>query len=331
MKPSRLFATLLLCAAAAAHSASHAQTLKLGHGNAVGHPLDQGAARFAEIVQEKTGGKLKIKVYPGGQLGADAQMVTAVRSGVQDIAIPSTAPVGTVISQYLLFDLPFLFQNEKEADALLDGPIGTQLLKLAEEKDMVGLCYWENGFRQLTNSRRPVNTMQDIAGLKLRVMQNPVYIDAFKTLGANAIPMPFSELYSAMETRAIDAEENPISLIHANKFYEVQKYLALTNHAYAPYVVLVSRKKWQTLDDSGQQALREACVQARDYQRQLNRQVTADMLKQLQTEGGMQITTPDAAEIQKMRASLQAVIAKHTPQIGTELVQSAQKMLEAMR
>jgi len=330
MKPSRIFAALLLCAAAAAQT-SQAQTLKLGHGNAVGHPLDQGAARFADIVQEKTGGKLQVKVYPATQLGSETQMIAAVRGGVQDIVIPSTAPVATLIAQYLLFDLPFLFQNEREADALLDGAIGAQLLQLAEEKDMVGLCYWENGFRQLTNSRRPVKTMQDIAGLKLRVMQNPVYIDAFKTLGANAIPMPFTELYTAMETRAIDAEENPVSLIHANKFYEVQKYMTLSNHAYAPYVVLVSRKKWQTLDAAAQQALRAACTEARDWQRALNRKMTADLIQQLQTEGGMQIATPDAGEIQKMRASLQAVTRKYTPQIGTELVESAQKMLESMR
>jgi len=321
---------MLLCVASIANTAS-AQTLKLGHGNAVGHPLDQGAARFTQLVQEKTGDQLRVKVYPATQLGSETQMIAAVRGGVQDIVIPSTAPVATLIPQYLLFDLPFLFQNEKEADTLLDGDIGKQLLQLAEQKEMIGLCYWENGFRQLTNSRRQIKTVQDIAGLKTRVMQNPVYIDAFKTLGANAIPMPFTELYTAMETRAIDAQENPVSLIYANKFYEVQKHITLTHHAYSPYVVLMSQKKWKSLDSGKQQALRESCVQARDYQRELNRNLTAELLKKLETDEGMTVTSPNAVEMQKMRELLQPVIAKYMPEIGAQLVENAQNLLNGMR
>lgn len=317
-----------LCLAGTA--AAQTRTLRLGHGIAEEHPLGQGALRFAKMVQEKSGGRLAMKVHAATQLGSETQMVAAVRGGVQDLVITSTAPVATLIREYLLFDLPFLLQSEREADALLDGPVGSRLLELAQPKGMVGLCYWENGFRQVTNSRREVRTMADLSGLKLRTMQNPVYIDAFKALGANAIPMPFTELYTAMETRAIDAEENPIAIIHSNKFYEVQKYVTLTNHAYAPYVVLLSKSTWDRLAAPDRQALRMACAEARDWQRALSRRMTAELTEQLRKEG-MTITPLAPAEVQKMRERLRPVTDRYTQDIGPDLVAEARQQLQQLR
>lgn len=314
---------------------SHAQNapernVRLGHGIAAEHPLGVAAVKYAEIMDRLSGGKIKIKVYPATQLGSETQMIAAVRGGVQEIAIVASAPVATIIKEFQLFDLPFLFQNEKEVDAVLDGKLGQRLLDLATPKNMIGLCYWENGFRQVTNSKRPVGTLEEMAGLKLRVMQNPVYIDSFKALGANAIPMPFTELYSAMETKAIDAEENPVPIIYASKFFEVQKYLSLTNHAYAPYIVLVSKAFWDKLDGKERDQLREGCYEGRTYQRNLNRKMTAELIETLK-KGGMTVTAISPAETNKMREKLKPIVERYTHEIGADIVEQAQKEIAAAR
>lgn len=330
MKFPRTLAAVVTAACLSTGAFSQTKTLRLGHGIAEEHPLGQGALQFAKILEKKSDGKLNMKVYAATQLGSEAQMIAAVRGGVQDIVITSSAPVATFIKEYLLFDLPFLLQSDKEADAVLDGPVGTKLLELATSKNMIGLCYWENGFRQVTNSKREVKDMAGLAGLKLRVMQNPVYIDAFKTLGANAIPMPFTELYTAMESRAIDAEENPIAIIHSNKFYEVQKYVTLTNHAYAPYVVLLAKSTWDKLTVPERETLRESCTEVRDWQRQLSRRMTAELTEQLKKEG-MTVTSLAPAEVQKMRDKLRPVTARYTAEIGPDLVTEAQQELAKLR
>lgn len=330
MKLVRTIAAAVAAACLATGAFAQTKTLRLGHGIAEEHPLGQGAIQFAKILEKKSGGKLGMKVYAATQLGSEAQMVAAVRGGVQDLVITSTAPVATLIKEYLLFDLPFLLQSDKEADALLDGPVGSKLLELAQPKGMIGLCYWENGFRQVTNSKREVKSLADLSGLKLRVMQNPVYIDAFKALGTNAIPMPFTELYTAMESHAIDAEENPIAIIHSNKFYEVQKYITLTNHAYAPYVVLLAKSTWDKLAAPEREALRSSCTEARDYQRNLSRRMTAELTDKLKKEG-MTVTPLAPAEVQKMRERLQPVTTQYTAQIGPELVAQAQQELVKLR
>jgi tripartite ATP-independent transporter DctP family solute receptor len=314
---------------------AHAQNapernVRLGHGIAAEHPLGVAAVKYAEIMDRLSGGKIKIKVYPATQLGSETQMIAAVRGGVQEIAIVASAPVATIIKEFQLFDLPFLFQNEKEVDAVLDGKLGQRLLDLATPKNMIGLCYWENGFRQVTNSKRPVGTLEEMAGLKLRVMQNPVYIDSFKALGANAIPMPFTELYSAMETKAIDAEENPVPIIYASKFFEVQKYLSLTNHAYAPYIVLVSKAFWDKLDGKERDQLREGCYEGRTYQRNLNRKMTAELIETLK-KGGMTVTAISPAETNKMREKLKPIVERYTHEIGADIVEQAQKEIAAAR
>ena len=336
MMHTRKFLAALAAAAMACQGApalaqnAKERNIRLGHGITAEHPLGQASVKFAEIMDRLSGGKIKVKVYPATQLGSETQMIAAVRGGVQEMTIVASAPVATIIKEYLLFDLPLLFQNEKEVDAVLDGKLGQRLLDLAPGKGMVGLCYWENGFRQVTNSKRPVAKMEDLSGLKLRVMQNPVYIDAFKALGANAIPMPFTELYSAMETKAIDAEENPVPIIHASKFYEVQKHLSLTNHAYAPYLVLVSKAFWDRLDASEQDQLRAGCYEGRTFQRNLNRKMTADLVEELK-KTGMSVTPVSEAETARMRERLQPVIERYTQDIGPSIVEQAQREIAEVR
>jgi tripartite ATP-independent transporter DctP family solute receptor len=180
---------------------------------------------------------MKIRAVGAAALGPDTQMQQALIGGAQEMMVGSTATLVGITKEMALWDTPFLFNSAKEADAVLDGPIGQKVMDKLQEKGLVGLVYWENGFRNLTNSKRPVTKLEDLDGIKLRVMQNEVYLDSFKTLGANAIPLPFSELFSALETKTVDGQENPYNTILSSKFYEVQKYLSVTNHVYSPWIV----------------------------------------------------------------------------------------------
>ena len=332
----RTAAVLLASMAATLHAPSllaqsaPERNLRLGICIAEEHPLGQGANKFSQIMDRLSGGKTKVRLYPACQLGSETQQIAAVRGGVQDIAIVSSAPVATIIKEFMLFDLPFLFQTEKETDAVLDGKLGQHLLDLVKPKNMIGLCYWENGFRQLTNSRRAVNTMEDMAGLKVRVMQNPVYLESFKAMGANAIPMPMTEVFSALETKAIDAQENPITNIHANKMYEVQKYLSLTNHAYAPYVVLVSKALWDKMDTKERDNLRAGCNEARDFQRNLNRNLAAELLQDLKAKG-LAVNQVSDAEMAKMRERTKPISDKFAQEVGAQIVAQAQQEIDAVR
>ena len=331
----RTIVTLLAATLATLHAPSLlAQTqernARLGICIAEEHPLGQGSNKFAQIMDQLSGGKFKVKLYPACQLGSETQQIAAVRGGVQEMTIVSSAPVATIIKEFMLFDLPFLFQSDKEADTVLDGKLGQRLLDLATPKNMIGLCYWENGFRQLTNSKRAVASMDDITGLKVRVMQNPVYLESFKTMGANAIPMPMTELYSALETKAVDAQENPIANSHASKMYEVQKFISLTNHAYAPYVVLVSKAFWDKLDKKEQDNMRAGCEQARDFERSLIRSLSAGLLQDMRSKG-MTVTNVSEGEIARMRERTKPVVERFTPEIGTSIVEQANQEIAAVR
>ena len=234
---------ILLCATPLAMAADvNEHTIKLGYGTPAEHPIGQGANKFAELVSQKSGGKIKVRNFPASALGSDTQMISATQGGVQEVVAVSSAPLVGINKEFAIFDFPFLFANEREADAVLDGPVGKKLFEKLTNKGLIGLCYFENGFRNVTNSKRPIIRMEDIAGLKLRTFQSPVYLDTFNTLGANAVPMPFPEVYTALETKAIDGQENPYANIHASKYNEVQTYLSVTNHAYGPLPVMVEQE-----------------------------------------------------------------------------------------
>jgi tripartite ATP-independent transporter DctP family solute receptor len=321
---------ILLMADASIAADISKRAIKLGYGIPKEHPLGQGVNRFAELVSEKSDGKITVRGYPANTLGPEAQMISATQGGVQEMVIPSSAPVVSVVKEFALFDLPFLFANEKEADAVLDGPVGQELLDKLPEHNLVGLCFWENGFRQVTNSKRPIVKADDIGGLKIRTMQSPVYIDTFNTLGANATPMSFSELYSALEMGAVDAQENPYAIIHASKFEEVQTYLSSTNHAYAPYVVLVSKKLWDGLSGDERKILEDSCAEAREYQRKLMRETNLKIKKELE-ESGMKLNEIDPKEVAKMKEQLRPVVEKHAKNIGEDLVKRAYAEIETVR
>jgi tripartite ATP-independent transporter DctP family solute receptor len=265
--------TLVAAAAAAtlaAPLAGFAQDIKprlIRFGYGLNEQSNQGRAAkfFAEQVERASGGKMKVRAIGASALGPDVQMQQALIGGAQEMMVGSTATLVGITKEMALWDTPFLFSNAKEADAVLDGPIGQKVNAKLQEKGLVGLAYWENGFRNLTNSKRPITKLEDLNGVKLRVMQNNVYLDSFKTLGANAVPLPFSELFSALETNTVDGQENPYNTILSSKFFEVQKYLSVTNHVYSPWIVLVSKKWWDGLSKDEQKVLQDAAIASRDY------------------------------------------------------------------
>lgn len=306
------------------------RTIKVSYVTARDHVFGLGIAKLADLVSQKSGGKLAVKGYSDGQLGAEVQSISAAQGGVLEMAVVSTAAAAGVVRGLALFDLPFLFENEQEADAVLDGPVGKEILERFAEKGVIGLCYWENGFRHVTNSKRPITKLEDLQGLKIRTIQNSVFVDTFNTLGANAAPMPFTEVYTALETKTIDGQETPYNTIATSKFNEVQKFLSATKHIYGGTVVLVGKKFWDRLSGDEKKILQESCVEARDYERKTNRDLDAKYLADLKAKGMVYNEVP-AAERARMRERVKPVLDKHGKEIGEDLFKQVQAEIEKVR
>jgi len=329
----RLFLkTVVAAVAVAAFGVAHAQTrtIKFANQNAKGHPIVLGMEKFGEIVEKKSGGKLKVQVFPGGALGSDQANVSALQGGTLEMASMNSGIFASLVKDFAIYDFPFLFGNPKEADAVVDGPFGQGLHKKLEEKGLVGLAYYELGFRELTNSKRPITKVEDIAGLKLRVIPNPINVDWVKALGANPTPLPFPELYAALEQKAVDGQENPVATIKGAKLYEVQKYMTLTNHQYNPQSVVVSKKFWDTLSAAEQKILQEAAQESAAYQRTQSRAMLQSGLEDLK-KGGMQVNELPPAEIAKLREKMKPVIDKHAASVGEGTVKAIMAELAKLR
>jgi len=297
-----------------------ARNFKFAFVNQKGHPQGMGAQRFSEIVEKKSGGKMKVKLFASGVLGGDAAVISSLQGGTVDLTMAIPGLLSGMAREFSLFDLPFLFNNEKEADGVLDGPVGRKLLDKLPEKGLIGLTYFEHGFRNVTNSRRPVARMEDLQGLKLRVMQIPVMIDAFSALGSNPLPLPLPEVYTALEQRAVDGQENPYSLVEASKYYEVQKYGSDTRHAFNPVVLLFSKKVWDRLSEDERKILLDAARETQPFQRAANREVNAKAAEFLKGKG-MVLTEFPAQERERLRDKLKPVTDKYVKQIDPALTQ----------
>ena len=304
--------------------------IRFGYG--LNEQSNQGRAAkvFADAVEKASGGKMKVRAIGAAALGPDTQMQQALIGGAQEMMVGSTATLVGITKEMALWDTPFLISNVREADAMLDGPVGDKIKAKLQDKGLVGLVYWENGFRNLTNSKRPITKMEDLDGVKLRVMQNNVFLNSFKTLGANAIPMSFSELFGALETKTVDGQENPFNTILSSKFYEVQKYMTVTNHVYSPWIVLVSKKWWDQLSKDEQKILNDAARASRDFERKDTRDEAAKAVAELKTKG-MQVNELSPAESTRMRDKLTKVYAQIGTEIGMDLWNEAQAELVKIR
>jgi tripartite ATP-independent transporter DctP family solute receptor len=314
-KTLALAATVLAALAAPVSAQIKEHVFKVGIGLSEDHPQALAVKYFAEQLAAKSGGKMTAKLFASGSLGNDVSMTSALRGGTLEMTIPDSSTLMSLIKPFGVLNLPLTFNNEQEADAVLDGPFGQKLLAMLPDKGLIGLGFWENGFRHVTNSRRAINKADDLAGLKLRVIQSPLFLDTFNALGTNATPMPFTELYTAMEQSAVDGQENPPATILASKFYEVQKHLVLSRHMYSAWVLLMSKKAWDGLSPQEQKIVQEAAREATVYERKTIRAFSETALGELK-KAGMQITELPAAEQAKLRAKLQPVLTKYGREFG---------------
>src|SRR5918997_5797932 len=306
-----------LAASAAIAQEIQSRTIKVGIGLTADHPQGQSVQKFADLVKEKSGGKLNVRLFAGGAVGNDVTMISALQGGTLEMTVPDTSTLVGIagLKDFGLINLPFLFQSSQEADALLDGPFGQKLLAKLPEKGLIGFGFWENGFRQVTNSRRAITKAEDFAGLKLRVIQNPLFIDTFRELGANAVPMPFTEVYTALETKTIDGQENPLATILASKFHEVQKYTVQSNHIYSVWAFLMSKRFWDRLTPDEQALITEAAKEAKDFERKTIRAFELTALDELKAKG-MEVTTLSDEEVGKLREKTKPVWTKFTQEFG---------------
>jgi len=320
MKLRNLLAFAVLATlGAGAHAQIQERTLRFGHVVQPGAPISLAAQKLNEIVSAKSGGKMKVQELGGGTVGGEQQQLSAVQGGILDMTLPSATVMGGVIKEFTLLDLPFSFSRGEQVDALLQGPFGQTLMSKLPEKGMVGLAFWETGFRNFTNSRKPIVNVEDLKGLKLRVIPNPMFLESFGALGANPVPMPFPELYGALESKAMDAQENPFNVILTSKFYEVQKFMSVTNHVYTANPVVISKKTWDKLSPAEQKILQEAVIEAGAYERKLSRDMSAGARKELEAKG-MQVNDVPPATLAKMRELTKPVAEKFSASYDQSVV-----------
>jgi tripartite ATP-independent transporter DctP family solute receptor len=296
---------------------------------AADHPLGVAGQKFADLVAERSGGKLKVSMYPGAVLGSDQQNLSAVRGGTLDFTTMATGLLAGINKEFMIFDLPFMFNNSKEAHALSDGPTATALMDGLKSEGIKGLGIWDLGFRNMTNNRRPIEKLEDIQGLKLRVIAAPVYIDLFTQLGANPVPMTFGEVYGALESGAIDGQDNPLAVIQSAKFAEVQDYLSITRHIYTGMPFLMSGKTWDSLSADEQKIIADAAEEAKLLGRELVQQQEVAAIETLGKD--MAVNELSTEELGRMREAAKPVIDKFAAEAGASVMEKATAELSALR
>ena len=290
----------------------------------------QGVARFVQLVEQKSQGKIKIKPFYSGALGNDVQVTSALQGGTIEFVVPQTTTLTGMVKEMEILDFPFLFNTEQEVDTILDGPIGKRLLDKLPEKGLVGLAYWENGFFNATNSKRPIARVEDFEGLKFRAIQAKISQETVRALGANPVPLAVPELYTALETRTVDGQGTPTAVIAALKLGEVQKYLSITKHAYGAFVPLVSKKFWDKLSDADRKILVDSAVEARSYQRQVARDQARSAQAAL-AAAGMQVNEVAPAEVVRMREKVKPVWDEFSKEVGPGLFNEVSSELAKLR
>jgi tripartite ATP-independent transporter DctP family solute receptor len=276
-----------------------------------------GVKKFSDLIHQKSNGKMTVKVFEGGTLGSDLPVLSSMVGGTLDFVLTSTGNLAGYDKSFSIFDMFFAFNNEKEADFVVDGPVGQNLFARLPAKGLKGLAYAELGFRHIHNSKRPIAKLEDIRGLKLRTPTMAIYLDFMNQLGANAITMPFTELYQAMEIRAIDGATNPTDNILSTHFNDVQKYLSLSRHGYGVMAFVMSGKSWNKLNVDEQNIIQEAANEARDFQRKASRDSESNNLAELGKL--MKINEVPPEELDRMRLAVAPVVEKWSKEVGVDL------------
>jgi tripartite ATP-independent transporter DctP family solute receptor len=315
----RIIAGLTICCLALGLRTAKAatRTFKLAHAVSTTAPYHLGAVKFVEILTERAGDRFEIQIFPNKQLGSERSLVEQLQIGTVDIVVTSTGPLGGFVPEMLVVDLPFLFRNTQHVDHVFEGPIGKNLLANLQKASIKGLAFWENGFRNLTNNRRPVLQPEDCRGLIIRTMENEVHLESFRLLGANPTPMAWGEALTALKQGTIDGQENPINIIYTHGIYDFQKNLAVTEHFYSPALLLMNLEKFDSLSPSDQKIFLEAAQVAGRYEKEVIRQNEAETLKKLEALG-MRVTRPDRSLFRKVMAP---VYEKYQSRFGETLIQ----------
>jgi tripartite ATP-independent transporter DctP family solute receptor len=298
--------------------------LKLGYGAPTTNPRHLMAEKYSKWVNEQTQGKVKIELYPAEMLGTDRQMAEALTMGTLDMSINAHGVIASYEPKLAAIELPFLFDSPEKVGKLLDGPIGEELAKDLPKKGMRILAYWENGLRHITNSKKPIEKPEDLKGLKIRTPENKMTLGIFKALGASPAPLAFPELYLALSQGVFDGQENPVTNIHAAKFWEVQKYISITNHKYESCPFVVSEKVWSKLPADVQKVLKEGAVKFAQEHRKLIQDNEAKLLQELEAKG-MKVSRPD---LKPFKEATKAVYTEWEATLGKDLIQ---KVLEAVK
>lgn len=298
-----------------------AMALKAGHTLAPDHPYQLGLLKFAELIKAKTNGEITLDAFHSSQLGSERELIEGMQMGTVDMAVISTAPLAGFTKSFLVYDLPFIFPNSQAAHKVLDGEIGQKSLADLDKIGIVGLAFYENGFRQVTNSVRPIVKPEDARGLKIRTMENKIHMASFRAVGANPVPMAFGELFTALQQKTIDAQENPLPIIFTSKFYEVQEFCSMTNHFYSPAPLLMSKAVWNKLTPEQQTAIKEAAAEARTYQREELAKQDAAFVKSL-ADAGMKMNDVDQPAWLK---AMEPVYKQFESEIGADVIKAVQE------
>lgn len=297
-----------------------AMEIKLAHVVNEKDAFHVAAEKFKELVEKNSQGAITVTIFPNAKLGDERTLLERMKMGIVDAGIITNGPIINFVPSFGVIDLPFLFRDPNHAYKVLDGSIGQKLMADLEAQGWKGLAFAERGFRNLTNSKRPVKTPEDVKGLKIRVMQNPVYVDSFKALGANAVPMAWTEVLTALQQGTVDGQENPLNVIMAFKLYETQKYLSITRHAYAPAPIIMSMNTWKKLTPAQQAIVKKAAQDAAEFERAWDNKMEAEWLKDLKAKG-MVVATPD---LKAFRAAVKPVYDAYTPKYGKALIEAIQ-------
>jgi len=318
--PDHRIALAALASLALASTAALAEVkAKIGHAMPDTHPQAVAMVKFTELASSYTKGNVKIQAFSSGVLGSDEKELQAVQAGTQEFYIGTLAPLSTRVKEVQVWDLPFMFQNTREVYALLDGASSKKIFEKIEPAGLVGLTWTGMGFRNLSNSKRSVAKLEDVSGLKIRVMANPVALETWKTIGANAVPMAFAEVFPALEIKALDGQENPLLHMYANKMQEVQKYISVTNHVYTPVALVASKKFWDTLTPADKAGVQKAAIEAGLLQRKLLDEGDAEVAAKFKA-AGVTLNTVSPAELARIQDKVKPVVAKFSPIIGDDFV-----------
>ncbi len=322
MKVRQLLKPLALAALLAAGGAQAQTVLKIGYATAANSHYGVGSTTFCDEIEKGTQGRYKCQQFPSSALGGEREMIEAVQLGTQDLVNTSTGPLGNFVPEVKIVDIPFLFRDYDHARKVMDGPIGQDLLKAMQAKGLIGLAWTENGFRHMTNSKRPIKTADDAKGLKMRTMENKVHMDGYRTFGIQPTPMAFPELFGALQQGTVDGQENPIPVILASKFSQVQKHLSLTGHVYSPALLITSPRLMNKLSEADKKVFAEAAKKATVAQRKKVNEDEDNGIAQLEKEGMQVVRKVDG---QAFRDSLRDAYANYSKEFGADNIRKIQQ------